>query len=232
MATGDNNAPKSASTRLHNLRVEKLDILDSYDVENALKWDIDILVNNAAIGENGPVAEIPLELVRRTFETNLFATLNLTQKFIRKFVDKKRSGKIVFTSSMGGLASPLGFGPYCATKHALECITETLYGELKPYNIQVQTINPGAYLTGFNETMVETALHWLDEKKHFNKKADVKKIFDSLLDKKEGRLDPNEMIEAMISIIPSDSGKFRNVVPKAVEDFLKASQVTAWENKI
>ena len=71
---------------LTNLRVEKLDILDPYDVENALKWDIDILVNNAAIGINGPIAEIPLELLHRTFETNVFAHLNISQKFIPKFV--------------------------------------------------------------------------------------------------------------------------------------------------
>ena len=52
---------------LTNLR-EKLDILDSYNVENALKWDIDILVNNAAIGINEPISEIPLELLHRKNE--------------------------------------------------------------------------------------------------------------------------------------------------------------------
>src|ERR1700755_304115 len=45
-----------------NLRVERLDILDPYDVSNALRWDIDILLNNAGIGETGPVFETPLEL--------------------------------------------------------------------------------------------------------------------------------------------------------------------------
>ena len=88
---------------LKNLRVEKLDILDSYDIHNALKWDIDILVNNAAIGISGPMSEIPLELLRRSFETNFFAPLELTQGFVRKFVNEKRPGKIVFTSSIGGL---------------------------------------------------------------------------------------------------------------------------------
>lgn len=220
---------EAKSLGLNNLRVEKLDILDPLDVANALNWDIDILVNNAAIGYGGFISEIPLELIRHNFETNVFASLGLAQKFIRKFVDEKRSGKIVFTSSVVGLFSLVGFGPYCASKHALESIAETLQDELRPYNIQVQTINPGAYRTGFNDTMAETASHWMDDKKNFHKKADVGKLLKSTLD---NQLDPKEMIEAMVAIIPSDSGKFRNVVPKAAEDFLKKSQADAWENKI
>lgn len=219
---------KAKSLGLNNLHVEKLDILDSYDVANALKWDIDILVNNAAIGLNGPLSEIPLELVRRTFETNVFAGLELSQKFIRKFVDEKRPGKIVFISSAAGLISVPGIGPYCASKHALESIAESLHDELKPYNIQVQTINPGAYLTGFNDTMAETAFHWSDDKKDFNKRADVKKFYEWL----EHQRDPQEAIEAMIKIIPADSGKFRNVIPEEMANSLKESQADAWENKI
>jgi len=220
---------EAKSLGLNNLRVEKLDILDSYDVANALKWDIDILVNNAAIGYGGPISEIPLELIRRTFETNIFGSLNLAQKFIRKFIDEKRPGKIVFTSSVAGLLSAPGLGAYCASKHALECIAETLQVELKPYNIQVQTINPGAYRTGFNDTMAETASHWMDDNKNFNKKADVETLLKRIF---ENQLDPKEMIEAMVSIIPADSGKFRNVVPKDAEDFLKKLQAEAWESKI
>ena len=139
-----------------NLRVEKLDILDAYDVVYALTWDIDILFSNAGIGEAGPVFEIPLDLVRRNFETNVFAPLNLAQKFIHKFIVAKKKGKVIFTSSMGGLFTPAGFGVYVSTKHALESIAEALQQEVKPFGIQIQTINPGPYLTGYNETMAET----------------------------------------------------------------------------
>lgn len=220
---------KTESLGLKNLRIEKLDILDPFDVANAAKWDIDILVNNAAIGYSGPLAEIPLELMREIFETNVFAGLNLAQKFIRKFVDEKRSGKIVFTSSIAGLFSTPYLGPYSATKHALECIAETLSHELKPYDIQVQTINPGAYKTGFNDAMAATALHWMDDKKNFTKKAVVQKYLKGVF---EDQMDPEEMIKAMIAIIPDDSGKFRNVVPKDIEDFIKKVEADAWKNKI
>ena len=66
----------------NNIEVIKLDILDKYDVKVALKYDIDVLFSNAGIGESGPVFEIPLDLVRRNFETNVFAPLELTQQFV------------------------------------------------------------------------------------------------------------------------------------------------------
>jgi NAD(P)-dependent dehydrogenase (short-subunit alcohol dehydrogenase family) len=57
----------------------------------------------------------------------------------------------------------MGLAPYCASKHALECISESLQVELKPFNIQIQTINPEGYLRGFNETMAESVFHWQDD---------------------------------------------------------------------
>ena len=67
---------KSKAFALPTVRVEKLDLLDPYDVARACKWDFNILVNNAGIGEGGPIAEIPLDLVRRNFEVNVFAPLS------------------------------------------------------------------------------------------------------------------------------------------------------------
>lgn len=215
-----------------NIEVIKLDILDKYDVQVALKYDIDVLFSNAGIGESGPVFEIPLDLVRRNYETNVFAPLELTQQFASKWIKAGKAGKIVFTSSMGGLFTPSGYGIYVSTKHALEAVAEALADELKPYNIKVQTINPGAYLTGYNETMAENAFRWLDDAHNFTKRADMKANFDALLGTPQGRLDPAEMIDAMIRIVPADTGKFRNVVPEFVEDMLKEHQLKAWENTI
>jgi NAD(P)-dependent dehydrogenase (short-subunit alcohol dehydrogenase family) len=217
---------------LKNVRVEKLDLLDPYDVAYAQTWDIDVLFNNAGIGEAGPVCEIPVDLVRRNFEVNVHAPLALTQGFIRKWIDQKKAGKIVFTSSMGGLFTPPGYGIYVSTKHALEAIAEALQQELKPYGIKVQTINPGAYLTGYNETMADAPFRWLDDARNFTKRADMRATFDSLLGTPQGRLDPAEMIARMIEVVPCDTGKFRNVVPQFVEDMLKQHQLDAWENKI
>jgi NAD(P)-dependent dehydrogenase (short-subunit alcohol dehydrogenase family) len=223
---------KAEELGLSNLRVEKLDLLDSYDVAHAQTWDIDVLFNNAGIGECGPVSEIPIDLVRRNFETNLFAPLVLTQGFIKKWIAARKPGKIVFTSSMGGLFTPPGYAVYVSTKHALEAVAEALDYELKPFNIKVQTINPGAYLTGYNETMADTPFRWLDDENNFTSRAAMRETFDSLLGTPQGRLDPREMIDKMIEIVPAETGKFRNVVPQFVEDMLKQHQLDAWDKMI
>ena len=217
---------------LKNLQVEKLDLLHPYDVQNALNWDIDTLVNNAAIAESGPITEIPMELLRRMFEGNLFAPLELTQRFVRKFIDEGRPGKIVFTSSIGGLISiPYG-GPCAATKHALEAIAGSMQAELAPFGIQVQVINPGGYLTGFNETEAESSSHWMDDRKNYVKRVDVQGFFARILGDEQNRMDPQLMADAMVQIIPKETGLFRNVVPQLAEDMVKAVQRDTWTNKI
>jgi NAD(P)-dependent dehydrogenase (short-subunit alcohol dehydrogenase family) len=223
---------KAAELGLQNLRVEKLDLYDSYDIAQAHTWDIDVLWNNAGIGESGPVSEIPIDLVRRNFETNVFLPIVLTQGFVKTWVAKKKQAKIVFTSSMGGLFTPAGFGVYVSTKHALESVAESMQQELEPFGIKVQTINPGAYLTGYNETMADTAFRWLDDSKNFTNRAALRATLDGLLGTPEGHLDPEEMVRRMIEIVPSDTGKFRNVCPQFVEDMLKQVQRDAWERTI
>ena len=124
---------------------------------------------------------------------------------------------------MGGLFTPANWGVYVSTKHALESIAEAMQQELAAHGIKVQTINPGAYYTGYNETMADTPFRWLDDAKHVTKRAALRKEFDDFLNAPDGHLDAKEMIDRMIEIVPADTGKFRNVVPKAIEDMLKAA---------
>jgi NAD(P)-dependent dehydrogenase (short-subunit alcohol dehydrogenase family) len=217
---------------LPSLRVEKLDLLDPYDVNHASDWDVDVLVNNAGTGEAGPIAEIPVDLVRRNFEVNVFAPLAFTQHVVRTWVLAKKPGKVVFVSSMGGLFSPPGFAAYAATKHALEAIAEAMQREMKPFGIQVQTINPGAYLTGFNEAMAENAFRWLDDEVNFTKRAAMRDAVANLIGNAEGRRNPEEMIAKMIEIIPAREGRFRNVVPQVVEDKIKEHQADMFKLEI
>lgn len=214
------------------IKVERLDLTDQYDIKQALKWDFDILWNNAGMGEAGPVWEIPVDLVRKNFEVNVFLPLVLTQGVVQRWVKEGKKGKVVFTSSMGGLFTPANWGTYVSTKHALESLAEAMQQELAAYGIKVQTINPGAYYTGYNETMADNPFRWLDDEVNFTKRADLRKGFDDFFATPEGKMDPKEMIDRMIDIVPADEGKFRNVVPKAIEDMLKDHQLKAWENTI
>src|ERR1700754_2625719 len=162
---------KAKAAGLKNLRVERLDLTDPHDLAYAQTWDIDVLWNNAGMGEAGPVFEIPLDLVRKNYEVNVFLPLQLSQGFIRTWINAKKKGKIVFTSSMGGLFTPANWGTYVSTKHAVESIAEALQQEVAAYGIKIQTINPGAYYTGYNETMADNPFRWLDDSKNFTKRA-------------------------------------------------------------
>jgi NAD(P)-dependent dehydrogenase (short-subunit alcohol dehydrogenase family) len=223
-----------AALGLKDFRVERLDLTDPYDIKQAQGWDFDILWNNAGMGEAGPVWEIPIELVRRNYEVNVFLPLTLTQGIVQRWIreGKNQGKKVVFTSSMGGLFTPANWGTYVSTKHALESIAEALQQELGPYGIKIQTINPGAYYTGYNETMADNPFRWLDDSKNFTKRADLRNGFNDFFATPEGKMDPQEMIDRMIEVVPADTGKFRNVVPKVIEDMLKEHQLKAWENQI
>jgi short-subunit dehydrogenase len=206
------------------IRVEKLDVRNEIERKHAWAWDIDVLVNNAGICEGGPVSEQPMQLIRDNFETNVFANLELTQGFVRRMVQKK-SGKVIFTSSMGGLATfPLG-GTYCATKHAIEAIAEAMKVELAPFGIKVATLNPGAFNTGFNDRGVEAMMSWYDPEINFTPKETFTAIYDMLA----SQLDPQIMADAIVQIVEAEEHKFRNVVPKDTEEWLKQTQKDAWE---
>ncbi len=223
---------RAESLGLKTLRVEKLDLLDPYDVEHAASFEFDILVNNAGVAEGGPIAEIPVDLVRTNFEVNVFAPLEFTQAIVRRWVAEGVKGKVVFVSSIGGLVSPAGFSAYAATKHAVEAIAEAMQDELRPFGIQVQTINPGAYLTGFNEAMAENAFRWLDDEVNFTKRDAVQAMVHALIGGPDGRLDPADMIARMIEVIPGRDGKFRNLHPQFVEDMVKARQQAMFDRAI
>jgi NAD(P)-dependent dehydrogenase (short-subunit alcohol dehydrogenase family) len=223
---------KASSLGLKTLSVEKLDLLDKYDVAHALNIKFDILVNNAGIGEGGPMSEIPVDLVRENFETNVFSALDFTQRVVRNWVATGVKGKVVFTSSVVGLLTVPPIPAYAASKHAVQSIAEAMYEEWKPFGIQVQTINPGPYLTGFNETVVEAGLRWLNDDVNFIKRDAFQKVVDSLLGVPEGRLDPNDMIAKMVEVIPSREGKFLNIFPPSSEDWVKSYQQQLYERTI
>jgi NAD(P)-dependent dehydrogenase (short-subunit alcohol dehydrogenase family) len=109
---------------------------------------IDALVNNAGYGTRGPVEIVPVEAIRRNFETNVFSLIALTQ-LVLPHLRERGSGCIVNIGSVAGrIARPLS-SIYDSTKHALEALTDGLRGELQPFGVRVTLIRPGFILTGF-----------------------------------------------------------------------------------
>jgi NAD(P)-dependent dehydrogenase (short-subunit alcohol dehydrogenase family) len=109
---------------------------------------IDGLVNNAGYGTRGPVEMVPVDLVRKNYETNVFSLIALTQLVIPT-MRAQGGGCIVNIGSVAGrIARPLS-SIYDSTKHALEAVTDGLRGELKPFGIRVSLVRPGFITTEF-----------------------------------------------------------------------------------
>jgi len=110
---------------------------------------IDALVNNAGYGQRGPIELVPVEDIRRNFETNLFSLIALSQLVI-PVMRERRYGRIVNISSVAGrIARPLS-SVYDSTKHALEAISDGMRGELAGFGIRVVIIEPGFIMTEFS----------------------------------------------------------------------------------
>jgi NAD(P)-dependent dehydrogenase (short-subunit alcohol dehydrogenase family) len=103
------------------------------------------LVNNAGIAVGGPLEFISLEQFRWQFEVNVFGLLQVTQLFLPLI--RTGHGRIVNIGSIAGrVASPM-VGPYCASKHAVEALTDALRLELAPWNLHVSVVEPGVVAT-------------------------------------------------------------------------------------
>jgi len=112
------------------------------------EYDVDVLLNNAGYGIIGPFEKLPEDEIRNVFDTNIIGPILVTQQFVPHFKARK-SGVILFTSSLAGIVSLPLESIYGATKHAIQGIVETLYLELKPFNIQVKSLIPGGTKTNF-----------------------------------------------------------------------------------
>jgi NAD(P)-dependent dehydrogenase (short-subunit alcohol dehydrogenase family) len=134
------------------IRPLQMDVTDDSSITQGVQriiaesGSVDILVNNAGYGSYGSVEDVALDEARNQFEVNLFGLARLTQ-VVLPYMRKNSSGRIINISSMGGkMYEPMGAW-YHATKFALEGLSDCLRLELKPFNIHVVIIEPGAIRT-------------------------------------------------------------------------------------
>jgi NAD(P)-dependent dehydrogenase (short-subunit alcohol dehydrogenase family) len=140
-------------------RTLALDVCDEASMRAAVQrieaehGAVGVLVNNAGYGSEGPVEEVPMDEVRRQFETNVFGLLRLTQLALPA-MRAQRWGRIVNLSSMGGRMTLPGGGVYHATKYAVEALSDALRFEVGGFGIEVVVIEPGAIKTEFGNTAI------------------------------------------------------------------------------
>lgn len=109
---------------------------------------VGVLINNAGYSQSGAVESVPLDAVRRQFETNVFGLARLTQLVLPR-MRAQRWGKVVNIGSMGGRLTFPGGGWYHATKYSLEALSDAMRFELRGFGIDVILVEPGLITTEF-----------------------------------------------------------------------------------
>src|SRR5262249_44912667 len=140
-------------------RVLALDVCDEASMRAAVdeverrEGAVGALVNNAGYGSEGPLEEVPMEEIRRQFETNVFGLIRMTQ-LVLPGMRRQGYGRVVNPSSMGGRMTLPGGGVYHATKYAVEALSDALRFEVRGFGIDVVVIEPGAIKTEFGATAI------------------------------------------------------------------------------
>lgn len=141
------------------IRIDEMDV----DNDNSVKTTIDkiiserdrihILVNNAGYGLFGALEDLPMEEIKRQYETNVFGVIRVSQNVL-PIMRSQRDGIIINISSLSGLTGIPSQSVYVSTKFALEGLSESLSFEVETYGIKIILIEPGVINTGFVEDLV------------------------------------------------------------------------------
>lgn len=140
-------------------RTIALDVCDEASMQGAVTaverdcGSVWALINNAGYSQSGAVESIPMESLRRQFETNVFGLVRMCQ-LVLPGMRSRGEGRIVNLSSMGGKLTFPGGGVYHGTKYAVEALSDALRFEVKGFGVDVVLIEPGLITTSFGDTAV------------------------------------------------------------------------------
>ncbi len=133
-----------------NVLLKTLDVCDQESVDKLFNelndFDVDVLVNNAGVGGSGSVENASMDFAKNLMETNYFGALRMMQKVIPS-MRSRRSGAIINVSSQAGRRPFALMSHYCATKYALNGLSESMAHELARFKIRVTLIEPGTVIT-------------------------------------------------------------------------------------
>ena len=151
----------------------KDEIKESIQTINKVYGGLDVLVNNAGYGYLAAIEEGENEEVRKLFETNFFGALELTKAALPG-MRTQRFGRIINNSSQAGIMANPGTGYYSSSKYALEGLMEALDKELRPLNISVTSVQPGAFRTDWSgRSMKRSNIEIDDYSEHVKQRIDM-----------------------------------------------------------
>jgi short-subunit dehydrogenase len=141
----------------------------------------------------------------------------MTQATLPQMV-KRGTGRVIIVSSIAGVLAGPAFGPYSMSKFALEAMGKTLRGELFGQGIDVCLLNPGPYLTGFNDRMADSMWDWFGDDSVSAGSTDLFKMMRTMVT--EGQMDPQEVVDVMVELVEAESTTENNFVPPNLREQL------------
>ncbi|BDU21380.1 oxidoreductase [Dyella sp. GSA-30] len=191
---------------------------------------IDVLINNAGYGHEGVLEEASLDDLRRQFEVNVFGVVAVIQAVL-PYMRKRRAGRILNITSMGGIITMPGISFYHGSKFALEGISESLAKEVHSLGIYVTAVEPGGFRTDWaGRSMVRSDRHI----------ADYDAVFDPLRERRKNFSgnqpgDPHKAGEALLKLIASDDPPMHLLLGRDAMNMVREklgllkSEFDAWE---
>ncbi len=174
---------------------------------------IDVLVNNAGFGYNSAIEEGDESVVRAMFDTNFFGLAALTRRVLPG-MRARGYGHIINLSSIGGLTGNPGTGYYCATKFAVEGLSQSLANEAKHLGIRVTLIEPGPFRTDFQGRSIKVPSHPIDA---YAQTAGARRAMLRESDGKQAG-DPVRAADAIIKVVESPNPPLHLALGKAALD--------------
>jgi NAD(P)-dependent dehydrogenase (short-subunit alcohol dehydrogenase family) len=166
-----------------------------------IEGHIDALVNNAGIGAMGSVEETPIDLYREVMETNYLGAIRCIQAVL-PYMRQKKAGTIINITSVAGKLWGQSHSPYCASKAALEALSESLAQEVAQFNIRVAIVEPGVIDTAIFSKETEIPAHT-----HYPQYRRLKALFAAAL---ENHVPPSVVGQVVKDVLEGRSTSFRN----------------------
>jgi len=161
--------PEALNTlRSSGLQARSLDVTDQDGVDrlieeiNAEHGGVDVLVNSAGYPLPRPLEQVELSELRHLFETNVVATLHLSQAVLPT-MRAHGYGRIVTIGSTGGRFTSPGSGAYHTVKYAIEALSLSMGAEVAPFGVRVVLIDPTGVRTPFVSSQFETEHSYPDD---------------------------------------------------------------------
>lgn len=197
-------------------------------------FEINTLINNAGLVGAGPLEFYPIEQMKSLFDVNVWGLLEVTQICLPYL--RKTSGKVINISSVSGLTVTPFLGPYNASKHAVEVLTDALRMEMSDSNVRFILVEPGSIKTPIWE---KSKADWDKLKEKMPKEAisyyeDNLKSFEKLVDQSaKNGLDVNIISKLVLKIIKDKNPKHRYLLGPGVRlSVLLNYFPSKWRDKI